>query len=80
VSFDPPTKAQTIEGLVRYRRKMDARHIAECLLGDAERVGEIREDLNWLVGQEFLVRNSDGSFSPGRDGPSNLNKNDFKKD
>jgi hypothetical protein len=79
VSFDAPTKAQTIEGLVRYRRKMHERHIAEALYGDANRVGEIREDLRWMTKEQILVQNSDDTYSPGRDGPSALNKNEYVK-
>jgi hypothetical protein len=64
---------------VRYRRRMHDTHIAEVLLGDAERVGEIKEDLNWLIKVGYLIKDGDGTYRPGREGPVNLNANEFLK-
>ena len=56
---------------------MHETHIAEILLGDAERVSEVRKDLKWLVEVKYLLRDEDGTYRPGREGPVNLNSNEF---
>lgn len=76
--FAPPINAQTIEGIVRYRKSMSAEDVAEALFGNRGRVSDVRKDLNWLVETaKYWGRDLDGRYFPVREGPSELNANEF---